>query len=48
MWDTCSICGCIFDTFATAGHYAWHATHGEFPPGREPEPDPVPDPEEGS
>lgn len=40
MWDICTICGCIYDTFAAANHYDWHATHGEFPPNHDEE---VPD-----
>lgn len=32
MYDICTICGALFDTRAAADHYAWHASHGEFPP----------------
>lgn len=44
MYDICSICGCLYDTLAAADHYAWHAKHGEYPPG-EPAPEPEPGPE---
>lgn len=52
MWDICAICGALYDTRADAGHYAWHATRGEYPPDDpapepepEPEPEPTPEPE---
>jgi hypothetical protein len=46
MYDICKICGALYDTLAQADHYAWHASHGEFPPGDEPDPETTP--EEGT